>query len=954
MVRKSIFLFSLIILTFLLGSSAQAQVSVYCEGATTNFTCDSKFTNITESCTMKGNITTVAGSSCFGVPGNLAYDTVINCDGYAIIGDDSGGTDGFFIYPGGQRIMIKNCLIQDFEHGIHSEGSQTTGLFNNTVFSNEVGVYFINANQHNISFNTAYDNRRTGFHVDSSSTNLDFYENIAHDNGDTGAYLSTASFGIDFVDNILYNNRYGVTVYQTDGAKFLRNNFSFNTEHNIRLVESKGNNFTENIIDNAQYGIYILQNSTENLFDKNDITNSEYDGIYSNASSYNNFTNNYIYNSSIDSAIWLDDDSNYNLIEENVLESGIYGVAIYNTVSTVESNIVRENEISNFTSGVYLLGAYYNTISDNIFSNNTGGIDIENSENNNITNNDISAGDYGVYAFGNSINNLIRGNKIYDLNNYGGIYIDTPATLNVVDNNEIYNCPNGIYIYSYENNVTDNKIHDTIYGIYLHSSNDNIIVENQITNNDYGVYLYVSIDEFLDKNLLFGNDYGIYIPRVSVGICKAYSALCNLVGTPELCESTRGCTWFGGFCRSAFCFHRDSYSCNSDWDCYWDGTTYYSNNINITNNKISGGIIGAFLQGFKLNGGNHLFYNNQISGSTTGLQINNSQGSNISNLKLYNNGVDLKSYGSDNDPLINITFGGTSTDINFSTYNLEINEESMKGSAPNGMGQIGKFVEIKNISGSIEINLTMYYSDSDVNRVETEDSLKLYKYTTKWVEITHTQNNTDNSMRALSLTSFSSFGIFGKVEEESSEGRTSSGFLAICGNGKCEYTETYLNCAKDCPAPSNPPENVTEDLGDITQGKTLEMSTGKSLSFNIKGEKHTLQLNGITENSINVWIWSEPMLVSLNVGETKLLDLDKNGLSDFEIILDSIINQKAAFTIREIEEIQEQEEIFEEIEEKPKISIWPIIMVICVLLILTAVVILKTKHKKKKKYYGYK
>lgn len=216
--KKSIFVFSFILfLIVILISLASAGPSTWCEGATYNFTCGEP---INQSCTLTGNVS-INDSSCFQVRGTAFTDTLIDCNGYWIIGNDYGGTHGIKIIALGQRVTIQNCIISDFEKGIHSEGTNSIGIFNNIATSNEEGFYFINAERNNVSWNIAYDNRRTGFSIDSGSRNLDFYENEAYNNGDTGAYFSADSFGTDFVDNTLYNNKYGLTLYQTNGTKFL-------------------------------------------------------------------------------------------------------------------------------------------------------------------------------------------------------------------------------------------------------------------------------------------------------------------------------------------------------------------------------------------------------------------------------------------------------------------------------------------------------------------------------------------------------------------------------------------------------------------------------------------------------------------------------------------------------------------------------------------------------------
>ncbi|MEM2955043.1 MAG: hypothetical protein QW625_03795, partial [Candidatus Nanoarchaeia archaeon] len=99
-----------------------------------------------------------------------------------------------------------------------------------------------------------------------------------------------------------------------------------------------------------------------------------------------------------------------------------------------------------------------------------------------------------------------------------------------------------------------------------------------------------------------------------------------------------------------------------------------------------------------------------------------------------------------------------------------------------------------------------------------------------------------------------------------------------------------------------PPENVSEDLGDIGEGKECGGTTGYVLRFMVKGQEHIGQIGEIKSDRAILFIWSSPIKVDLIVNKTKQIDLDGNNIAELEILLKKIENGKALLFLKELKE----------------------------------------------------
>jgi hypothetical protein len=97
----------------------------------------------------------------------------------------------------------------------------------------------------------------------------------------------------------------------------------------------------------------------------------------------------------------------------------------------------------------------------------------------------------------------------------------------------------------------------------------------------------------------------------------------------------------------------------------------------------------------------------------------------------------------------------------------------------------------------------------------------------------------------------------------------------------------------------------------VVEGDTVIMYTWSTYNFVLGGEQHSMEIRSIEDNRVTLLIKSEPIEVILEVGETKILDVNGNGIDDLEISLISIEGYKVVLDFEVIEEIEEENEISE-------------------------------------------
>ena len=88
---------------------------------------------------------------------------------------------------------------------------------------------------------------------------------------------------------------------------------------------------------------------------------------------------------------------------------------------------------------------------------------------------------------------------------------------------------------------------------------------------------------------------------------------------------------------------------------------------------------------------------------------------------------------------------------------------------------------------------------------------------------------------------------------------------------------------------------------DSTGNAEAELSAGSSLAFNINSETHKVQVDRINDSSVEITIMSEPITLTLNVGEEKKIDIDSDGTPDIIVKVVTITSDGAVVHVSKIE-----------------------------------------------------
>ena len=100
---------------------------------------------------------------------------------------------------------------------------------------------------------------------------------------------------------------------------------------------------------------------------------------------------------------------------------------------------------------------------------------------------------------------------------------------------------------------------------------------------------------------------------------------------------------------------------------------------------------------------------------------------------------------------------------------------------------------------------------------------------------------------------------------------------------------------------TTPTVSFDVDFSEVTTG-SIKAQQGLIKSFSFDGStKHTITFDKVTATSATVTIASTPMTVTLNVGQTKEVDINLDGVNDVKVKLKSVVNGLADVEISKIE-----------------------------------------------------
>ena len=97
--------------------------------------------------------------------------------------------------------------------------------------------------------------------------------------------------------------------------------------------------------------------------------------------------------------------------------------------------------------------------------------------------------------------------------------------------------------------------------------------------------------------------------------------------------------------------------------------------------------------------------------------------------------------------------------------------------------------------------------------------------------------------------------------------------------------------------------NLGAYYSEFSEGsRTEKLNYGDFMSFKIKNTRHNVVVIKVINDAVTLRITSSPIDVALKAGETKEIDVNKNGINDFRIVLNSMTKIGGTFTFTILDE----------------------------------------------------
>jgi parallel beta-helix repeat protein len=360
-----------------------------------------------------------------------------------------------------------------------------------------------------------------------------------------------------------WSNAAGVHLHGADHCNISGNNASEN-QYGIYLEDSSNNTLTANNCSNNYYGIYLRSSCDDVLTANNCSDNSEgirlafssNSTLQGNAMS-GNMRNFYVrgnryaslshYAHNIDTSNTVNERPIYYWVDQQDREipndAGFVGV-VNSTNITVRDLVLTENwhgvifaytddsKIENVTLsdnryGIYLLQSSNNTLCDNNASENYYGIFIEYSSSNTLHGNTMSENscnfgvegdDLSYYTQNIDTSNIVDEKPVYYWvdqqdreipDDAGFVGVVNSTNITVIDLTLANNVQKVLFAYTNDSRIENVTARSGDYGIYLWSSNSNVMQGNAAPDNWHGgIYLSSSSDNTLHENTASKNQYG--------------------------------------------------------------------------------------------------------------------------------------------------------------------------------------------------------------------------------------------------------------------------------------------------------------------------------------------------------------------------------------------------------------------------------------------------------------
>ena len=390
--------------------------------------------------------------------------------------------------------------------------------------------------------------------VDSTNTVI---QNVDISYSGQAIYLYYSDYGT-ITDTTVANNDRGIYQYYSDSSTITDNTIQDNN-YGIHLFHSEGSTIKDNTVTGNNQAIYLM-NAGSSTLTCNSVTSNKY-GFHVNLSPSSTVSDNTA-NDNTGYGISIVDWSYYTTVTNNTITNNNEGLSVkFNSFITVTGN----NITGNTQNGLYMYYADSCTVTSNTITGSYNGLVMTYSSPNTLKNNVIAANNYNFGVTGNVLSdfpqnidttNTVDGKPIYFLDGlsnveissksvykdagYLGIFNSDQVTIKdmsfsnniqgillietkntVIQNLDISNIQNGIYMQSCNSiTVTDNTFTNIAgVGIHMVSSGSSTVTGNTLTSTSTGVYLHLC-----DFSLVSGNT----VSNSVNGINLFYSSSCTV------------------------------------------------------------------------------------------------------------------------------------------------------------------------------------------------------------------------------------------------------------------------------------------------------------------------------------------------------------------------------------------------------------------------------------------
>ncbi len=411
-------------------------------------------------------------------------------------------------------IMNNNCSFNNV--GIFPNWSKSNIIVNNILYSNTYeGIDLLSSHLNTVINNTCISNRDAGIRVISSNSN-EIRNNICMHHFYFGISLEGGNSNIIKNNTCKWTTRYGIAFTSSYSNIVINNTCEWNDLQGIISRGSNSNYFGNNICsNNFNCGIVFFLNSNLNTIKNNYCLNNEVgigfsysnsNKILNNTCNHNNWTgigNQDSYENIIENNYCeLNNRTDINflraksaIVKNNTLQSGglfidTYGLENWNTHIIDTSNTVDSKPIY-----------YWKNRSGGTIPPDAGQIILANCTNVRIENFNFQYNTIPIsigYSSGITISNNTLSNNSY------GIWL-LSSNSNIIYNNTGNLSDNyGVFLRSSSNNTVENNTFNmNWYGIALVNSDCNTIVNNNASKNIYnGIFL-----NFSNNNIIANNDF---------------------------------------------------------------------------------------------------------------------------------------------------------------------------------------------------------------------------------------------------------------------------------------------------------------------------------------------------------------------------------------------------------------------------------------------------------------